>query len=365
MIFTKVLMTIGEIFEKYGYPLVFRKVATSGTLLNYKIFGNCKQEGTPAPTNPVEIQTVGQKTANLWSGLNCENGYLANDGSIIKTSSNITSDYIEVEENTSYTAYMELSAEVQGNSIWFCFYDKDKNLLDNRDGMYMPATYAFDVLTPANTKYIRVSMGEDTKVLKRMVCKGIYTKDTIVYEPYGYKIPVRVNDAITTIYLDKPLYKAGNATDYLDFANNQVVRNVGIKTLNGSEADWDLDFYQDYFYTNDETFKDMSLDYATNSVICSNFECKSYETKADSTQDNYCFCAVNQYYATIGFMYKIIKTLDDWKSFLNTNPITVCYPLAAPVSEVVELPELAINEGLTVYTVDGLAPSNMYGKRSK
>ena len=32
---------------------------------NYRIYGNSIQDGTPSPTNPVEIQSVGDRTKNL------------------------------------------------------------------------------------------------------------------------------------------------------------------------------------------------------------------------------------------------------------------------------------------------------------
>ena len=54
------------------------------------------------------------------------------------------------------------------------------------------------------------------------------------YEPYGkYKIPITVSgengdETTTNIYLDEPLRKIGEYADYVDFANQCVVRQVGV-----------------------------------------------------------------------------------------------------------------------------------------
>lgn len=43
-----------------------------------------------------------------------------------------------------------------------------------------------------------------------------------------YKIPVKVNDNVTNIYLNEPLRKIGDYLDYIDFKNQKVVRNVDV-----------------------------------------------------------------------------------------------------------------------------------------
>lgn len=41
------------------------------------------------------------------------------------------------------------------------------------------------------------------------------------YEPYGYRIPVTLNDLTAIIYLSEPLGKTGNNADYLDFTTQK------------------------------------------------------------------------------------------------------------------------------------------------
>ena len=47
-----------------GYPLVL-KHSKGRKLIDYKIYGNSIQNGTPTPEAPIEIESVGDKTKNL------------------------------------------------------------------------------------------------------------------------------------------------------------------------------------------------------------------------------------------------------------------------------------------------------------
>ena len=48
------------------------------------------------------------------------------------------------------------------------------------------------------------------------------------YEPYGYKIPVIVNNQTTNIYLDEPLRKKGDNADYIDYVTQKLIRKVEV-----------------------------------------------------------------------------------------------------------------------------------------
>ena len=65
---------------------------------------------------------------------------------------------------------------------------------------------------------------------------GILVTD-ITDNNYGkYKIPVKVNDNVINIYIDEPLRKVGDVSDYIDYKNNRIVRNIAkIESYNGEE----------------------------------------------------------------------------------------------------------------------------------
>lgn len=354
--------------ESYGYPLVMNGVKTAKSLIDYKIYGNSQQNNTPTPDNPIEVQAVGI-AVDLWADSSRVNGYLSQTGTVVSVSDSATTNYIKVTPSTYYTAYMEMSDNYEGNSIRFCFYDSNKSMVDSIQMMYIPTTYAFDVQVPSDAVYMRVSMGTDsTKVTKQMLVEGKYTAGEIINLPTGYKIPVTATNSIQTvttdIYLNKPLYKINNFVDVLDFQSKRVERNVGVKSLTGAETDWDMDFYNDFFYTNDNTFMDMEGEHGEISVLSTHFNSQDNAVATDTSVDYCCFPYSNQYYASIGFRYKAITDVDSWKQYLASldAPVQVYYPLIEPVYETVDLSALPVFEGTTTYAIEGLEPSDMYGK---
>ena len=75
----------------------------------------------------------------------------------------------------------------------------------------------------------------DYKIYGDSVQNGTPTPETpIEVESVGeydeetgkYKIPVKVNDTVTNIYLKEPLRKIGNDADYIDFEKMQVIRKI-------------------------------------------------------------------------------------------------------------------------------------------
>lgn len=229
-----------------------------GKLDNYKIYGNSIQKGTPSVTNPVEIQSVGDKTSNLFD-INC--GFETNNTNIptkIENSNIIIpyssqndlsaefNQYIPVSGNQEYTCSFTL---VQGSArILIKLYDESKNLINDSTisisgftyntyykGFFINASQK-TITFPSNIKYIRFctvamnySNGVNNIYSNFQFIKGSTVKE---YEPYGkYKIPVKISNKSETvqtfnIYLDEPLRKIGNYADYINFKNQKIYRNV-------------------------------------------------------------------------------------------------------------------------------------------
>ena len=57
---------------KSGVPPITLQKCKEANLVDYKIYGNSVQDGTPTPDNPIEIQSVGDKTNNLFDEENYE-----------------------------------------------------------------------------------------------------------------------------------------------------------------------------------------------------------------------------------------------------------------------------------------------------
>lgn len=187
-------------------------------LLNYTIKGNSVQNGTPSPTDPVEIQSVGVFTKNI---VNIPNIKVNDVSSTIKT--NLTQPFC--------VSAQEFPTSIQNNSgvetsIWrFSFTYKDGTL-----------GYITDDVLRNKTSQRCLSASDDNPVVSinirsTYIKKGEYSGFQLEYgtavteyEPYGYKVPV----AVTGKNLVKPL---SNQT------SNGVtitVDNNGVVTLNGT-----------------------------------------------------------------------------------------------------------------------------------
>lgn len=460
-----------QYIEKYGYPLIMNGIKIAGSLINYRIYGNTSQASEPTPTAPIEIQSVGVKTKNLFDKNNVvENYYYNPSGEYVAVSSTYLSDYIPVSA-VSYTLSSNGSSNRRIN-----FFDSNKQWISQ--SLSTAETYSF---TPTDTTcYVRISF--NTNVNKELVQleKGA---TATAYEPYGYKIPVTITQdnafdcmtaeqiytngililerganslKVTTttsasnhtslkigntadligktiniststaktsgwqfqfvsrksdgtwvksyatqqltvvddgsdliclmvgyiehigsityedikvnisesanIYLNKPLNKIDNYADYIDFVEQKVVRNVGVKILDGTEQWKASTAYVGSAYVSQL----LSDAISQKGGFCTHFIDAKYLSS----------------YTKNKFLIEVTGATNLWlsdtkdvaveniKTFLvaqkaSGTPVTIYYPLITSVIENITIPTLPVYESTTIYTVDGLAPSDMYGKAKK
>ena len=78
--------------EQTGVPPITTTYQAIGkNLKDYKIYGNSVQDGTPTPTNPVEIESVGDKTKNLFDYKTVYEPYIDSNGNISTTANVLAS----------------------------------------------------------------------------------------------------------------------------------------------------------------------------------------------------------------------------------------------------------------------------------
>ena len=189
-----------------------------GSLLDYKIYG---AEGG-----------VGDKNKNLFNPYTLINGYTTqwSDGSLVVNANGSISDYIDIEGASKITATI-LTETNGGASHPLTFYDANKNYIQISDKLGLLTDYprqrskTFDV--PEGAKYCRfyilTNYPKGNTVWAQVEVGGTFTG----YVPYGYEIPVKVNDDVYTIPSIYP--QLGNG-DYIDFENRKTVIG-GVKTL--------------------------------------------------------------------------------------------------------------------------------------
>ena len=230
----------GRIKAVSGYPVSLSRAVS---LYSAEISGNSVQNGTPSPTAPIEIQSVGEKTENgykiplRFKGRNLFNpndddivlhGRIAGGGNSIYrddsyAKARFVSGYIPVKPGSVYSLNARSDAPDPAYDR-FVVYGSDKSAVR----LY---TSNFDGFTvPADGCYLRFT-GLIDKLDKIIVQEGAVTADNVVYEPY-------IND-VFDIYLDEPLRKIGSYTDSIsvDFERKsaEVVRNVKTLVLSGKE----------------------------------------------------------------------------------------------------------------------------------
>lgn len=234
-----------------------------------RIEGNSIQNGTPSPSNPVGIQSVGDMTSNLFIFDNIDNtGSTLNmvnytdktlflkqseQMSIIGdsfTSSPQAYNNFNSVFNLLEPGYYCLSAKISANTT--NIEQRSNWVINHTEGTISPVSSSFidgkiffkynitaeQLNQMKNAITCRLyfyhfrdktsKVNVDATVSEIMFIKGDYTFNSMPeYEPYGkYKIPVNVNGTTYNIFLDEPLRKVGDVADYIDFETGQLVRQV-------------------------------------------------------------------------------------------------------------------------------------------
>lgn len=204
----------GYLREVTGYPLTLTDCMGSD-LVSLSVTGNAVQNGTPSPETPVEVQGVGERTRNLFDVSRYDNV----DGNSItatNTSGNvwvgrfINIDYA-IEFGKTYTLVCDYIVEnaADTSTIRFGYTSSSGTIGAFSNGLktvHGSGSIVFDVTVPESidgynnfSLYINSStnitptIGDKMTISNVMILEGSYTSETVpTYEPYGYKVPVKV-----------------------------------------------------------------------------------------------------------------------------------------------------------------------------
>ncbi|MCQ2580920.1 MAG: hypothetical protein MJ164_01980 [Alphaproteobacteria bacterium] len=327
---------------------VFSACADTTTCdINYTpVTGNSIQNGTPTPTNPVEIESVGTKVGNKYQisvtaqGKNLYHHnvtdilpssyfYLNTDGTIdcFGTPTTYTGGCImefKVEDIPDVITVKDVGDSVNGQ-----FYG---NILDASGTLLGQITSGTSATVFKKSDYptMNIIRFYAAKKLNDIEMSGTI-KPTIVrgttaatsYAPYS-------EPTTTPIYLNAPLRKVGDYADVLDYKNGTITRNVGVKVFDGTE-NWILS----------ET---------TTAIV------PITGMKSGKAQDGFCTHAINDksishsirfgwsdhyvYWFNVlsDYSFGDITTFKSWlaQQYAAGTPVIVYYPLATPVVEQIE-----------------------------
>lgn len=191
-------------------PAIIYSLAQTATI---GLKGNTVQSGTPSPDSPIMPQGTGERTGNLLDVDSWYRDYKQPDGTYQATRSQLYA--IKIKPFTSddigktFTFAMNI-APVSGNV----------RVIANNGGTVTNGNSAarsvvtFTVASVDDTIYFNYgSSGDTTTTISNIMLNFGSTAKT--YEPYGYKIPISINNVVTDIYIgDNPLRKSLDGTAY-------------------------------------------------------------------------------------------------------------------------------------------------------
>lgn len=334
-------------------------------LIDYKIYGNTTQNGIPTPQTPIDVESIGIASKNI---LNPDIGKT--------TYSGYRYTALEVSSQPLTISMKDKDTSIDLTGISFGFTGSGSNsaggynwLVSNGRIMKTETTNTIhnNGTSVADNPYMYFSVHPTTEetwnaVFERFdvqIEKGTAASE---YEPYGYSIPVKVNDVITNILLNEPLRKIGNDVDYIDFENKKVFRKIEKLVFSGKTSErWTLQA----------------------EGVCA-FYCNGIDSGYSSSNavDNICYCnlfthnkqsdlflgaigigfrggTTRRMYITFGADSEI-NTVEALREWLSNNVLEVVFLSDTPTEETIELPNIPTYKGINTIEVDtSIQPSNM------
>lgn len=160
-------------------------------------------------------------------------------------------------------------------------------------------------------------------VLPYMICRN--ENDLYLYTPYQ-------GQSLLNYTLQNPLYKLSDVYDYIDFNRGKIVRNIGVITFDGSDdedirlspPDGSRRVYLYLFRNSILSIENINPYFKSNM-----FKFTNLWTDGVMSHNHLFYVSSTNIYVS----YNEITSLNDFKTWLNKNPITVYYQLATPTEE--------------------------------
>lgn len=378
-------------------PLTTSHEAIGKDLKDYVIYGNSVQNGTPTPDNPIEIQSVGDKTENVYdytdtaevtSGITVDSdGWISVEYDNTQGQStkyfNFTTNKLSLKPNTIYSVVLEVKS-VSGTGRIYPDYSTQSQVyntdiqyfigsveeptrnIHNGDIKISTSTTTADIdsyVSGCNTLIYFLAGQSGSVTFRISIIEGIsITENNFVYEPYGYRIPVTVSDGInsstTNIYLKEPLRKIGDYADYIDFKNSKVVRNLGYlvftRTTINTAYDSALSATLEFNLSNSVHFSPILSNRAVRGGI------NTDSNIGQARIYNGVFQVRVKYPDGITKANTKAEKKAAYNQWLSNNNIDLIYCLNTPTEETIELPDIPTLKGTTIFEVDTtVQPSNI------
>lgn len=251
----------GTLTKVSGELPLLLKNAKNKELGNYTIYGNCVQESSPTTEKPVEIKETGDLTNNIL----VNNLVPGATGTVTGVNYTVNKDLsISLKGKTTGIFSLRLAGKWNNpNTIitlkagkTYTFAGKSGNFyvsiyktsVDGSTSQYTNTLTANPrIVAPSEDVNIgdifiycaSSSVGSEIDDTIYPLCVAGSYSDVPEYEPYGkHKIPVKItcgdNEQKTNIYLENPIIKIGDISDYIDFKSQKIYRKNYKSTISSS-----------------------------------------------------------------------------------------------------------------------------------
>ena len=339
--------------------------AAGEPLTDYTILGNTVQNGTPTPENPVVVQSCVDRTAQLIPyPFYTESGTVNGIEWTVYGDGRVTATGTTTKGTNLYFINASSGFSLKAGTYTMKFYGNKnrKILLRDIDNNVVLASISGTTTEKEVTFTLESDSGACSLYFNEPTTGAVFNIDgylmlnegstALPYEPYGYKIPIAVNDTEYPIYLGQV----------------EATRKIKKLVLTGEES-WTASTAwkstnTSVFYTtvSGANNQDNNVRY----VVSDRFISSSRNEVNSGDTDMIGLSARNA--LTIRISDNIATTLTEFQTYLSTQytngtPVTVWYVLAAPETGIVNEPLMKIGNyadtisfaqaGATILTSDG------------
>lgn len=214
-----------------------------------------------------------------------------------------------------------------------CCFDGNNNFISR---IVASTASSVTFTPPSNTEYLELAIDMAIKELIQLEAGDAATP----YEPY--------KETVSYIPLSAPLRSSldETVTDVVSLGENKATRKYTEVVLDGTNLTM--------------TYADSNIAFILLSNIGNNSICSHFNYRVDNRiSDNQSaglilqdgeFSIRTSAHDRIYFKKSDLTTLDEWKAWLQANPITVQYELAEPIEEIIEPVDIVTYDNVTYLT---------------
>ena len=227
-IIAKIIKAGQTIYENFknlivsGIPPLTLSKSKGDNLIDYKIYGESVQDGTPTPDTPIEIESIGERTKNLvnWDLIleskhisKIENGYYSENYAV--NGENAIVEHLKnvLKPNVTYTLSRIYTGTVNASNGLITIRNSNGSVISVSAGEGLKSkTFSLTQEEIDSINYVYLYFNtEGATITNLMLEEGDIVTN---YEPYGYKIPVRARGENLIDY--KKAYSSYGTFSFID-----------------------------------------------------------------------------------------------------------------------------------------------------